>query len=512
MGIFSLPPRAATWLTVRSGFVVLAALVASVSASPAWALSAPRIYWTSLGPGAIGEATLDGTGINQSFVSGVSFPYGVAVDGQYIYWAEYNAHMIGRATLDGMGVDQSFITGASGPFAVAVNRQHIYWVNFDSGTIGRANLDGTAVNQSFITGASDPEGLAVDGQHIYWSNTLSGTIGRANLDGTGVNQSFITGATQPKGVAVDGQHIYWTEEIPSTIGEANLDGTAVNHSFITAADFTERGMAVDSQHIYWSTQNTIGEANLDGTGVNQSFIAVGGGGGLAVSVPVMQVTPASPPAFGTTSQGLLSSPLMLTVSNAGLRALSISGLSFTGSNPGDFFVSSNSCLGAVAPGESCQIGVSFAPQGEGPRSASLQILSNDYADSPLLEPLSGTGGALPRGPRGPAGARGPAGKVELVTCRTVKTKVHGHRRKVKKCSARIVSGPVRFTTTAADRVTVSRGRVTYATGTSVELRPGVQQLLLSCRRRLRPGRYTLKAHTGHGLGTLTTGSTITITG
>src|ERR1700722_12214145 len=101
------------------------------------------------------------------------------------YWANARLSAIGVADLDGSGVNQSFITGAGFPSGVAVDGEHIYWANFGSGTIGVANVDGNGVNQSFITGASEPYGLAVDGQHIYWANFGSGTIGVANLDGSG---------------------------------------------------------------------------------------------------------------------------------------------------------------------------------------------------------------------------------------------------------------------------------------------------------------------------------------
>ena len=81
----------------------------------------------------------------------------MAVDGQHIYWTNDNGTTIGRANLDGTGVDQSFITGTD-PIGVAVDGHYVYWTNATAGTIGRANLDGTGVNQSFITGANDPWG------------------------------------------------------------------------------------------------------------------------------------------------------------------------------------------------------------------------------------------------------------------------------------------------------------------------------------------------------------------
>jgi hypothetical protein len=162
-----------------------------------------HVYWADDGTGTIGRANLDGTGANQSFISGASGPIGVAVDAGHVYWANNITDTIGRANLDGTGPDQGFISGASRPVGVAVDAGHVYWANHDTDTIGRANLDGTGANQSFISGASAPEGVAVDAGHVYWANLGTGTIGRANLDGTGANQSFISGASNPLGVAVD---------------------------------------------------------------------------------------------------------------------------------------------------------------------------------------------------------------------------------------------------------------------------------------------------------------------
>ncbi len=378
---------------LAGGALVLVSLGLLVQASVAAALSAPQIYWANEGSGTIGRANLDGTGVNQSFIAGGSGITGVVVDGQHIYWTNQGSGTIGRANLNGTGVNQSFITGGNEPFGVAVDGEHIYWGNYGNGTIGEANLDGTGVNQSFISGASNPLGLAIDGQHLYWANGSDGTIGRANLDGTGVNQSFISGAGEVTGVGVDGQHIYWANFNSGTIGEANLDGTGVNQSFISGAS-EPYGVAVESEHLYWTNRDkgTIGEANLDGTGVNESFVSgASEPERVAVSVPVAQVTPASPVTFGTTPQGTLSAPQTLKVENLGQQNLLLSGLSLTGADPGDFVMTASSCVGSIAPEGTCQLEVSFAPQAQGALAATLLITSNDYANSPQQVLLSGSG-------------------------------------------------------------------------------------------------------------------------
>ncbi len=284
-------------LTLRVAGVAFALAVvvpAALQVQTAMAVSVPRIYWGNDATNAIVAANLDGTNPNPNFAAGAQNPGGLAVDGQHVYWSNFVTGTIGRANLNGTGVDPNFITGLGHVEDVAVNDQHVYWADAVAGTIGEADLNGTDVNQSFITGANNPHGVAVDGQHIYWSDGDTNTIGEANLDGTDVNQSFITGASFPTMVRVDGQHIYWINFNLDTIGEANLDGSDVNEGFIGGAN--EAGLAVDGQHIYWdSSASTIGRANQDGTGVNQSFITTATFvAGLAVSVPIAQVTPTRP--------------------------------------------------------------------------------------------------------------------------------------------------------------------------------------------------------------------------
>jgi virginiamycin B lyase len=263
------------------------------------------IYWANVERNTIGRANLNGTGVEQGFITGASSPWGVAVDGAHVYWANYETGTIGRANLDGTGVEQGFITGASNPTGVAADGGHVYWTNRETRAIGRANLNGTEVEQEFITGVDFPWGVAADGGHVYWANLVDNTIGRANLDGTGVEQAFITGASDPTGVAVDGAHVYWANLVNKTIGRANLDGTGVEQGFITGVDFPF-GVAVDGRYVYWTNlaNNTIERASLDGTAVEQGFITgASEPAGVAVTPPphVAGIEPAAGAAGGGNS-------------------------------------------------------------------------------------------------------------------------------------------------------------------------------------------------------------------
>jgi HYDIN/CFA65/VesB family protein/uncharacterized protein DUF5050 len=239
-----------------------------------------HIYWINPA-GAIGRADIDGSHVNQTFITGTLYADGIAVDSRHIYWTTFDgseANTIGRADLDGSNKNPNFVTGAAEPSGIAVDSEHIYWGNDGSYTIARADLDGSNFNYIHIgMWPDDPFGVAIDSQYIYWVgfNYISGsyTIGRANLDGSDANQGFITNTGRMYGVAVDAQHIYWTNIDSNTIGRADLDGSNVNQSFIVGA-FGPCAVTADSQHIYWTNFNsdTIGRANLDGTNVNQNFV------------------------------------------------------------------------------------------------------------------------------------------------------------------------------------------------------------------------------------------------
>jgi virginiamycin B lyase len=188
------------------------------------------MYWSNVNAGTIGRANIDGTGVNQSFITGIDAPSGITSDGTYLYWTTgglndtYGTGGVARVALDGvMGRNNTFITGASKPLAVSVDANYVYWANFNGSTIGRATIGGAGANQSFIAAGSYPYGLEVRGAYIYWSNFLLGTgasgnkIGRADVGGTNINLSFIGNAVGPTGS--------YTLTIGSTLMKVALRGS-----------------------------------------------------------------------------------------------------------------------------------------------------------------------------------------------------------------------------------------------------------------------------------------------
>lgn len=251
--------------------------------------SANFVYWASDGQTTIGRAKLNGSGVNNAFVAGLTNVHGVAIDSQHIYWTQGNAgtSSIGRANLDGSGVNPNFIPNSSAlnfatavpQAALAVTANAIYWVNTGAARIGRANIDGSAPNGSIINPGGDPIcGIAASQNFVYWLDVgLGQSVGRAGPDGSSPQTNFISGATGSCGLAVDSNFLYWGAS-GKAVGRAPLGGGAANNAFVPSAVPAANsvcGVAVNSQYVFWGNSGAsdfIGRANLGGGSSNPSLI------------------------------------------------------------------------------------------------------------------------------------------------------------------------------------------------------------------------------------------------
>jgi hypothetical protein len=106
------------------------------------------------------------------------------------------------------------------------------------------------------------------------------------------------------------------------------------------------------------------------------------------------VSTASSVAFGSVKTHA-SETKTVTITNRGDDVLSIGTLSISGSNAGDFALSSDTCSGGtVAGGSSCSVRVTFVPGQAGDVTAELSVPSND-PNSPTTVGLTGTGTTTP---------------------------------------------------------------------------------------------------------------------
>ncbi len=117
--------------------------------------------------------------------------------------------------------------------------------------------------------------------------------------------------------------------------------------------------------------------NLTGTGV----------------APGVSLTPSS--LTFTTPQTLHTSatPLSVKLTNTGTSALTISGITITGANAGDFSLApAGTCGASLAIGANCTINVTFTPTANGTRTAAVSI-ADSASGSPQTVGLTGTGGS-----------------------------------------------------------------------------------------------------------------------
>jgi hypothetical protein len=94
-------------------------------------------------------------------------------------------------------------------------------------------------------------------------------------------------------------------------------------------------------------------------------------------------------AFPVTKVGVTSAAKTVTLTNVGTAALSITGVTLGGTNPGDFS-QSNNCGSSVGAAKSCTITLRFKPKAIGSRSATVSIADNG-GGSPQTIHLTGTG-------------------------------------------------------------------------------------------------------------------------
>jgi two-component sensor histidine kinase len=129
--------------------------------------------------------------------------------------------------------------------------------------------------------------------------------------------------------------------------------------------------------------------NNNGTAGSTQTVSLSGTG-TSVPAPVVSLSVLSL-AFGNQTVNTDSTAQTVTLTNTGNAALSIAGITVTGTNASDF-AQTNTCGSSVAAAANCTITVTFKPSASGSRTASVSITDN-ASGSPQTASLSGTGTA-----------------------------------------------------------------------------------------------------------------------
>jgi hypothetical protein len=118
---------------------------------------------------------------------------------------------------------------------------------------------------------------------------------------------------------------------------------------------------------------------------------------LTAKATALKISPSSL-TFGTYSPGQTSPAQTITITNVWTTPVTISGMSFSGSTPGDFPISNQTCLTALAASASCTFAISFAPSVVASQTATLTI-SDDEPGGPDTVTAQGDGTYLLLTPR-----------------------------------------------------------------------------------------------------------------
>ncbi len=184
----------------------------------------------------------------------------------------------------------------------------------------------------------------------------------------------------------------WSGDLTSVLNDGAVPEISASFGGATVA---KRVSCVTSDHVDM-LEGTGGLCTDQTTGLTATLfpvldadldsLAPGGTG----TEPLANLSPTSL-SFAGQVLGTTSAPATVTLSDPRSVALSITSISITGTNPGDF-TQTNTCGGSVAAEANCAIYITFAPLALGTRTASLTI-TDDAANSPQTVSLSGIGTA-----------------------------------------------------------------------------------------------------------------------
>jgi hypothetical protein len=210
------------------------------------------------------------------------------------------------------------------------------------------------------------------------------SFGSINTGSTSASQTATVTNGTSSSVTLSGAGITGADAgdfaVTSTTCGASLAASA---SCTASIDFkpATTGALTATWSITSSASSTPLTVALSGTGSTSS----GGSAGTATPSTI---------SFGSYPVGATSSTEIVTLKNTGSSSFSMSGFSITGTDPNDFFETTQSCGTGLAPSATCKISLIFEPTATGTRTATLNI-ADTASNSPQKVTLTGTGTPAP---------------------------------------------------------------------------------------------------------------------
>jgi sugar lactone lactonase YvrE len=371
-------------------------------------LATTLVYGKAQGP-----AVAFDPGIQSTVGSGLVEPIGVAVNGAGdVFIADtFNSRVVKVPA--GGGAQTTVGSGLNYPRGVAVDGAGDVFISDTlNNRVVEVPADGGAQTE-VGSGLIYPIGVAVNGVgDVFIADTLNNRVLKLPAGG-GAQMEVGSGLTMPRGVAVDGAgNVFIADTGNNRVVELPAGGrtqttiadNGLNSPFAVAVDGAGDLFIADSNNNRVVEVPAGGGAQITvGTGLNNpTGVAVNATGNVfiadAINSRVVNVQRSHPSAlsFAATPVGSTSgdSPQSVTVQNIGNATLSMSGLT-VGANfaqvagtgtPADCTSSSS-----LAPGESCNLSLSFTPTARGPITGTATLTDNSLNGNPATQPISLTG-------------------------------------------------------------------------------------------------------------------------
>jgi hypothetical protein len=237
-----------------------------------------------------------------------------------------------------------------------------------------------------------PAATGVRSAAISITDNGSGSPQQVPLSGTGTTAKFAPASLSFGDVATG---VSAAKAITLTnIGTAALSITTIAITGTNAADFTQTHTCGASLAAGAKCTFSITFAP-SATGTRSASLSVtdtAAGSPQLIPLTGVGTTAKLAPAtlnFGSVTVGTTSAAKVITLTNIGTTAITISGITITGAAAGDFS-QTHTCGASLGAGASCTISVQFKPTVTGNRSAAVRVTDN-AAGSPQQVPVSGKG-------------------------------------------------------------------------------------------------------------------------
>jgi len=274
------------------------------------------------------------------------------------------------------------IADPMGPFLYSLDSAGVHAYQIDSQSGALTEIAGSPFN-SASGGATGPLGIAVTVSQIQTVVgpvaqlfPASSDLGQATVGQPSVTRIISLANTGDQTLAIGGITITGANAADFSQTNTCLATLAPNANCSISLSFVPTLAAVESATLNVS-DNAPGSpqtATLTGTGVAATSAVTASPGSLD---------------FGAVALGGSVPAKTIVITSSGTAALHVGGVALGGANPGDFTQTNNCTAAPLAVQATCAISVSFAPQAEGQRSATI-TLTDDAPNSPQTFSIAGS--------------------------------------------------------------------------------------------------------------------------